>query len=146
MRDRALLLVAFFGALRRSEFVALDVDGNNLRGRSSVEVRREGLLVHLTGTKANAATQTVAIPRRQDELCAAAAVERYVAVAGITRGPLFRAVSKAGRLLARRLEASSVRHILKARAGDSNRSRSPPLWAPVAPWRLSGISRRIDRP
>ena len=85
MRDRALLLVAFFGALRRSELVALDVDGNNVRGRSSVEVRREGLLVHLTGTKASAATQTVAIPRRADELCATAAFERYLAVAGITQ-------------------------------------------------------------
>ncbi len=117
LRDRALLLVAFFGALRRSELVALDVAGNNVKGRSSVEVRREGLLVHLTGTKASAATQTVAIPSRQDELCAAAAVERYVAVAGIANGPLFRAVSKSGRLLERRLEASSVRHILKVRAG-----------------------------
>ena len=33
-------------------------------------------------TKASAATQTVAIPRREDELCAAAAVERYLAVRG----------------------------------------------------------------
>ena len=117
LRDRALLLVAFFGALRRSELIALDVDGNNVRGRSFVEVRPEGLLVHLTATKASAPTQTVAIPRRADELCATAALERYLAVAGIASGPLFRAVSKAGRLLARRLEASSVRHILKQRAG-----------------------------
>ena len=116
LRDRALLLVAFFGALRRSELVALDVAVNNVRGRSSVEVRPEGLLVHLTGTKASAATQTVAIPRRADELCATAALERYLAAAGITNGPLFRAVSKAGRPLERRLEASSVRHILKQRA------------------------------
>ena len=112
LRDRALLLVAYFGALRRSELVALDV-----AGRSSVEVRREGLLVHLTATKASAATQTVAIPRREDDLCATAAVERYLAAAGIAHGPLFRAISKAGKLLERRLDATSVRHILKQRAG-----------------------------
>ena len=78
--------------------------------------------MHLTGTKASAATQTVAIPRRADELCATAALERYLAAAGIANGPLFRAVSKAGRLLARRLEAASVRHILKVR-GRAARSR-----------------------
>ena len=113
LRDRALLLVAFFGALRRSELVALDV-----RGRSYVEIRPEGLILHLTGTKASAATQSVCIPRRADELCATRALAQYLASAGITRGPLFRAVSKAGRLLERRLDPTSVRHILKGRAGD----------------------------
>ena len=61
-RDRALLLVGILRraqALRRSELVALDVGGNNVRRRSSIEVRREGLLVHLTATKASAATQAV---------------------------------------------------------------------------------------
>jgi site-specific recombinase XerD len=33
LRDRALLLVGFFGALRRSELVALDVAGNNVRAQ-----------------------------------------------------------------------------------------------------------------
>ena len=117
LRDRALLLVGFFGALRRSELVALDVVGGNVSGSSFVEIEPQGLILHLTGTKASAATQTVAIPRRGDELCAPAALERYVAVAGIAGGPLFRAISKGGRLLERRLDATSVRHVLKARAG-----------------------------
>lgn len=112
LRDRALLLVGFFAALRRSELVGLDVSG-----RSYVEIRPEGPIVHLTATKASAATQSVCIPRRDDALCATTALERYLAATGIKHGPLFRAVSKAGRLLERRLEAGSVRHILKARAG-----------------------------
>ena len=103
LRDRALLLVGFFGALRRSELVALDVTG-----RSYVEIRAEGLVLHLTGTKASAATQSICIPRRTDELCATRAVERYVKQAGLTRGPLFRSVSKGGRVLDRRLDATSV--------------------------------------
>ena len=109
LRDRALLLLSFFGALRRSELVALDVSG-----RSSIEIRAEGVVLHLTATKASAATQVVCIPRRSDGLCATAAVERYLATTGMTSGPLFRAVSKGGRLLKRRLDATSVRHILKA--------------------------------
>lgn len=123
LRDRALLLVGFFGALRRSELVALDVVGSNgvaggnVSGRSFVEIGPQGLVLHLTDTKGNAATQTVVLPRRADELCAAAALERYIAAAGITNGPLFRAISKADRLLGRRLDAGSVRHILRERAG-----------------------------
>ena len=74
LRDRALLLVGFFGALRRSELVALDV-----KGRSYVEIRSEGLILHLTATKASAATQSVCIPRRTDELCATRALEQYLA-------------------------------------------------------------------
>jgi integrase len=112
-RDRALLLLGFFGALRRSELVSLDV-----KGRSSAEIRPEGLILDLTDTKASAATQAVCIPRRSDELCATRALEQYLAAAGITHGPLFCAISKAGRLLDHRLDATSVRHILKQRAGD----------------------------
>ena len=120
LRDRALLLIGFFAALRRSELVALDVRcravGGQGSGRSSVDIQPEGLLVYLSGTKASAMTQTVAIPRRDDALCATRALETYMAAAGISYGALFRPVSKSGRLLARRLEATGVRHILAQRA------------------------------
>jgi len=116
LRDRALLLVGFFGALRRSELVGLDVTVGKAGGRSGLEICAHGLRVHLSASKGSAATQTIAIPRRADALCATAAVERYLAAAALTQGPLFRAVSRAGRVLARRLDAASVRHILKARS------------------------------
>lgn len=114
LRDRALLLVGFFAALRRSELVSLDVSG-----RSCVEIGAAGLLLYLCDTKGRAASQTIAIPRRADALCAAAALEAYLAAAGLSHGPLFRPVSKGGRLLDRRLEATSVRHILIARVGQA---------------------------
>ena len=117
LRDQALLLIGFFAALRRSELVALDVTGAR-GGISFIENRPEGLLVHITGSKASAATQTVAIARRADDLCAARALERYLAATGLSQGPLFRPISKAGRLLDRRLDETAVRHILYARAGS----------------------------
>lgn len=110
LRDRALILIGFFGALRRSEIAALDVTG-----RSPIAIGNRGLTLHLTATKASADTESVAIPRRSDVLCAVAAVERYLEKAGLTSGPLFRAVSKSGRLLDRRLDETSVRHILGER-------------------------------
>lgn len=122
-RDRALLLIGFFGALRRSELVGLDVGaghgGQMGKSRSFVDRRPEGLLLHITASKANAATQTIVIPRRDDALCAVHAVEQYLAATQLTHGPLFRAVSKTGRLLTGRLDATGVRHILQRRAGHT---------------------------
>lgn len=120
LRDRAILLVAFWGALRRSEVTALDI-----AGRSPITVSAAGLILHLTATKTNRKTETVAIPRRQDHLCAVAAVEAYLAATGIGQGPLFRAISKSGRLLDRRLDTSSIAHILSQRLGVSAGCFSP---------------------
>lgn len=120
LRDRALLLIGFFGALRRSELVSLDVGDTPMGGRSRVELTDNGLVLHLSGTKGQAATATIAIPRRADALCATAALQAYLAATGLASGPLFRAVSKGGRLLPRRLDATSVRHILIARVGTSS--------------------------
>ncbi len=45
MRDRALLLVGFVGAFRRSELVALDVEG--------IQFTREGAVISYKGSKTN---------------------------------------------------------------------------------------------
>jgi integrase len=120
LRDRALLLVAFWGALRRSEIVSLDI-----RGRSPIAIHGKGIVLRLTGTKSSAATVEVVIPRRSDALCAVAAVEAYVTASQVNAGPLFRAVSKSGRLLERRLGASSIAHILSQRLGPKASEFSP---------------------
>jgi integrase len=108
LRDKALILVGFFGALRRSEIASLEIGG-----RSTMMFTGRGLLLKLSGTKSSLKTEEVAIPRRGDALCPAAALARYLDAAGITSGPLFQAVSKAGRLVNRPLDPSSVRFILR---------------------------------
>jgi integrase len=110
LRDNALILIGFFGALRRSEIVSLELDG-----RSTFTITDRGLLLKLSATKASLRTEEVAIPRRNDDLCPVAALERYLAASGITSGPAFRAISKSGRILNRGLDATSVRHILAKR-------------------------------
>ncbi|MBS0235345.1 MAG: tyrosine-type recombinase/integrase [Proteobacteria bacterium] len=111
LRDKALLLLGFFGALRRSEIVSLTLDG-----RSLFTIAERGVVLKMSATKASLKSEEVAIPRRNDELCPVVALERYLAASGITSGRLFRAISKSGRMLDRGLEATSVRHILSQRA------------------------------
>jgi site-specific recombinase XerD len=117
LRDRALLLIGFGGALRRSELVALDV--------ADIEETETGLLVKIRGSKTDQerAGATIAIARG-DVACPAKALREWLDAAGIESGPIFRPIDKAGTVRASRLTCRSVANIVKAyaeRAGfDAN--------------------------
>jgi hypothetical protein len=116
LRDRALLLLGFFGAFRRSEIVGLDVNANLTEGATGhVQIVTEGLRIHLAGSKTDqeGAGQKITIPRRRDELCPAAALEAWLNVAGIAEGAIFRFVTQSGVISASRLTAQSVRLVIK---------------------------------
>src|SRR4029077_20021276 len=89
LRDRALLLVGFGGALRRSELVALDV--------ADIQGTETGLLVTIRGSKTDQerAGATVAIARG-DVACPAKALREWLDAAGIENGPIFRPIDKGG--------------------------------------------------
>ena len=85
-RNRALLLLGFFAALRRSELVALVV--------SDMKRTDKGLLVTIRRSKEdqNAEGRTIALPRTKDrKVCPTLALERWLAQSKIRSGPLFRA-------------------------------------------------------
>jgi len=90
-RDRALLLIGFGAALRRSELAALDVD--------DLSITEQGLVVRLRRSKTDqeGSGVEVAIHRGRDHrLCAVAAYEAWIAAGGIKEGPLFRPVAGRG--------------------------------------------------
>src|ERR1700722_5694121 len=96
LRDRALLLLGFAGAFRRSELVALDV--------ADIEETETGLLVAIRGSKTDQEREgaTIAIARG-DVACPVKALRAWLDAAGIASGPLFRPINKAGTLAATRL-------------------------------------------
>lgn len=89
-RDRALLLLGFAGAFRRSELVALEV--------SDLAFEPDGMRVLIRRSKADqeGKGQEVAIPRGT-KLRPVAAVQDWLKAAGITGGPLFRRVDRHGK-------------------------------------------------
>jgi len=109
LRDRALLLLGFAGAFRRSELVALDV--------SHIEQTDAGLRVTIAHSKTDQEGKgdTVAI-LRGDVACPVNAVADWLAAAQITEGPVFRPVGKGGRVSTARLSDRSVANIVKAHA------------------------------
>jgi site-specific recombinase XerD len=108
LRDRALLLLGFAAALRRSELVALDV--------SDLEETAEGLHVHIRRSKTDqeGAGDFVSIPHGS-RLHPVAGVKAWLLAAGITEGPIFRSIKKGGLVTPERLSDRSVAEIVKKR-------------------------------
>jgi len=108
IRDRALLLIGFAGAFRRSELVALDCE--------DIEETETGLRVTIRHSKTDqeGSGATIAIVRGS-VACPVAALRAWREAAGITIGALFRAVRKGGKV-AERLSAQSVAEIVKIHA------------------------------
>lgn len=83
IRDRAVLLVGFGAALRRSELAALDL--------SDVTVEPRGVLVRIRQSKGDQRGEgrTLAIARGVPGFCAAEALASWLFVRGTESGPLF---------------------------------------------------------
>jgi integrase len=142
LRDRALLLLGFAAALRRSELVALDLgDVTPIAGRGL------RVLVRRSKTDQRGAGQEVTIRANHAEpaLCPVVALQDWLAVrhqgadlAGLsqdvaTEAPLFVGMSKAGRLSPSRLSDRAVSRLVGQAARDAGIER---------PERFSGHSLR----
>ncbi len=108
-RDRALLLLGFAGAFRRSELAGLDIaDVDLAQGGVKIFVRRSKTDRYGDG-------QSVWIASGQTRNCPALALEKWIAISGIKDGPLFRPIHKSGRLISDCLSGEAVSIILKRR-------------------------------
>ena len=105
LRDAAMFALAFYGACRRSEVVAITVD--------DIEWRPEGIIVtvHHSKTNKSGRVETKSIVRASTSApyCPVRLLEAWLQASGIKRGAVFRAVSLAGRIGAGRLSAQVVR-------------------------------------
>jgi len=107
-RDRALLLLGFSGAFRRSELVGLDA--------KDIEVQRAGIALTIGRSKTDQEGQgrILGIPYGIEEAtCPIRALEAWRNAAEIQSGPLFRPVNRHGRVLASRLSGEGVAIVVK---------------------------------
>jgi integrase len=109
-RDRALFLIGFAGALRRSELVGLDVAHVTWTGASLK------LLIARSKTDKEGAGAEIAIPRGGvEQTCPVAALRAWLSDARLETGPLFRKVNRGGKVEKQRLNPDAVRQILLKR-------------------------------
>jgi len=110
LRDRALLLVGFSGAFRRSELVGLNVE--------DCEFSDDGLTITLRRSKTDqeAAGRKIGIPRGSSpETCPVRALRAWMDAASIAEGTLFRSVNRHGHV-GERLSAKRVAIVVKQAA------------------------------
>ena len=111
LRDRAILLLGYAGALRRSELVGVDVEHLKFHA-DAVEL----LIPRSKGDKESEG-QRISIGRgKARETCPVRAIEEWLRAAGIRFGPAFRMVTRHGTVEPGRLSAEAVRLILRKRA------------------------------
>jgi site-specific recombinase XerD len=116
LRDRALVLVGFAGAFRRSELAALAVE--------DLEDVDEGVDVLIRRSKTDQAGEgemvlIVYAPAAKD--CPVRALRAWLAASGITQGPIFRKIDRNGAVGARALSGQAVADVVKARAKAAGR-------------------------
>lgn len=108
LRDRALLLLGFAGAFRRSELVALDIE--------HVTEREEGLSVLIASSKTDqeGQGQVLAIPRvPQSPYCPVQGLSDWLVAAAISTGPVFRRMQRGDSVGSARLSDQSVALVIK---------------------------------
>lgn len=111
LRDKALLLLGFAGAFRRSELVALDVE--------DLSFTTEGLILLVRHAKSDQEGEGsyVAIPFLADaSACPVRALRRWLTAADITSGPVFRPLARNKTVRSQRLSDKSVAIIVKRHA------------------------------
>lgn len=101
-RDRALTLVAFSIAGRRSEVAHLDV--------ADIARTEQGMTVHVRFGKSGA--RKVAVPNGNGNTCPVAAWEAWKDAAELTEGPAFRRIDRHGNLLAAGMSGQAVGAVL----------------------------------
>lgn len=107
-RDRALILVGFAGALRRSELVALNVE--------HLSWVMEGVTLYLPKSKTDQRGEgaEVGIPfGANPETCPVRALQGWLQAAEIQAGAVFPGMNRHGRIISNRMGANKVAKMLK---------------------------------
>jgi site-specific recombinase XerD len=107
-RDKALLLVGFAGAFRRSELVGIKTD--------DLEFTSQGcdVLLRRSKTDQEGEGRLVFIPYAKGERCPVKALQHWLEVSGVCAGAVFRSVSRYNTVSKKALGAASVALIVKS--------------------------------
>ena len=108
LRNKAILLIGFSGGFRRNELVSLDLE--------DVEFVFEGLKITLKRSKTDQFGEGMikGIPHFENSLyCPVTSLKRWISIAKIKNGPIFRKFSKGSKLTNHRLTDQSVALIIK---------------------------------
>lgn len=107
LRDKALLMVGFAAALRRSELVALNIE--------DIEFLSEGAVITLQKSKTDQEGQgrKIAIPKGRSRHCPVQTLQDWIFALGCKDGALFRSIRKGNNIQPDRLSDNAVSAMMK---------------------------------
>lgn len=109
VRDRAMLLVGFAGAFRRSELIGLDwKDVVSVRQGIEITLRR-------SKTDQDGVGRKIGIPHGRGRWCPVLALDRWRIASGTTGGAIFRPMDRHERIAPRRLSGEAVSLVVRER-------------------------------
>jgi integrase len=120
-RDIALLLVAFFGAFRRSELVAINYE--------DLKWEPEGVKILLPTSKTDQLADGMyrVLPNGQAPICPVMALKEWISSANITAGPIFRGVNRWDQLSTSAITPGAINLWLKSLAAACEFDFTPEL-------------------
>jgi integrase len=111
VRDKALLLVGWYGAFRRSEIIAIDLE--------DIDWSDNGITITLHRSKTNQEGDTEQVSiwySANKDTCPVRALKRWICEAGITEGAIFRGVDRHSNISSKRLSTNAVAKVVKRTA------------------------------
>lgn len=107
-RDLALILVGYFGGLRRSEIVAIEVE--------HIDWEPEGVVIKIPRSKTDQEGTGMlrAIPNGSGSICPIKALKNWLDVSNITNGAVFRPVNRWDKIQDRAMNENSINALLKS--------------------------------
>ncbi len=121
LRDRALLLIGYAGALRRAELAAIRRDHLVFEATGALR-----LLIPRSKTDATGEGAWLGIPRgERRDTCPVRALEAWLTASRTTYGPVFRRVDRWGGIDHEALQPAAIRQILTRHAAAAGLPMSP---------------------
>lgn len=113
IRDRALLLMGFFGSFRRSELTVVKIE--------HLVFEPEGVIIMLPRSKTDqtGVGKFKTLPYGKSSLCPVSALHQWLQLSKIKEGSLFRSITRWGSLRSNGLNPASVNFILKTVAENA---------------------------
>lgn len=111
IRDRAILLLGFAGAFRRSELVAINYEDLSFNSKGM------DIKIHRSKTDQEGKGDfKVILPSKDKMYCPIITVKKWIQITKINDGPLFRGITKSNKILNDRLSVSVIYNLIKQRA------------------------------
>jgi len=110
IRDKALLLIGFAGAFRRSELAGLQY--------SDIEYVQQGILIYLRRSKTDQIREgrKIAIPHARGAVCPIISLSEWLEHSKIIEGAIFRGVNRHGHIGTQTISSQSIALVVKERA------------------------------